>query len=171
MADVVTSPASVLSPQAALEELRTFEGVIRQSHQLAAALETPAIAATRKKAVIRRLADDLKLSRVTRNFLFVLTDHRRTSSLSEIVQAFESALDERAGILPAEISSADEMTEAQRRALAAELEKVTGKRVRMRYSVDASLIGGVMAKVGSVVYDGSVRGSLQSLEHRLSAEG
>jgi F-type H+-transporting ATPase subunit delta len=171
LADVVTAPGSSLAPEAALAELRAFESTIRESHELTAALATPAIAGSRKKAVIGRIADILKLSTVTRNFLFVLTDHRRTGSLSEIAHAFQTVLDERTGILPAEIASAGEMNEAERAALAAELEKLTGKRVRMTFAVDRSLIGGVVAKVGSMLYDGSVRGSLESLQRRLSAEG
>ena len=170
LADVVTRPDAELAPQAALNELRAFEDAVRESPALAAALETPAIPASRKKAVVGRLADALQLSRIVRNFLFVLVDHRRTQSLSQIIHSFEAALDQRAGVLPAEILSAGEMPETQRASLAAELERVTGKRVRMRFAVEPSLIGGVVAKVGSVVYDGSVRGSLQSLEQRLSAE-
>ena len=91
-------------------------------------------------------------------------------SLREIIQAFEAAMDEHMGILPAEVASAFEMDEEARATLAAELEKITGKRIRMSFAVDRSLIGGVAAKVGSTIYDGSVRGSLQSLEQRLSME-
>lgn len=170
LADVVTADGSPLSPAAALDELRAFESVIRGSRELALALETPAIAGSRKKAVIGRIADILKLSQITRNFLFVLMDRRRTSSLNEIVHAFSAVLDERMGIEPAEIASAQTMNDAQRAALAAELEKLTGKRIRMTFAVEPALIGGVVAKVGSTVYDGSVRGSLESLERRLSAE-
>ena len=171
LADVVTARGSSLTPGAALGELRAFESAIRESAELVAALETPAVSGSRKKAVVGRIADILKLSLVTRNFLFVLIDHRRTGSFGEIVHAFQASLDERTGILPAEIASASEMNEAERAALAAELEKLTGKRIRMTYAVDRSLIGGVVAKVGSTLYDGSVRGSLESLERRLSAEG
>jgi F-type H+-transporting ATPase subunit delta len=171
LADVVTARGSSLAPETALGELRAFESAIRESHELAAALETPAIPASRKKAVVGRIADKLQLSPVTRNFLFVLTDRRRMGSLSEMIHAFRAVLDERTGILPAEIASAGEMNEAERAALAAELEKLTGKRIRMTFAVDRSLIGGVVAKVGSTLYDGSVRGSLESLERRLSAEG
>jgi len=66
---------------------------------------------------------------------------------------------------------ARELTEAQRTAVTAELERLTGKRIRMRVATDASLIGGVTARIGSTVYDGSVRGQLESLERRLGAEG
>jgi F-type H+-transporting ATPase subunit delta len=170
LADVVTGAGSSLAPEAALAQLRAFESALRESRELHAALETPAIPASRKKAVVGRIVDILQISHVTRNFLFVLIDHRRTASFGEIVHAFQAALDERTGVLPAEIAAAGEMNEAERAALAAELEKLTGKRIRMSFAVDRSLIGGVMAKVGSTVYDGSVRGSLESLERRLSAE-
>ncbi len=170
LADVVAGPTSPLTPDAALNELRAMEGAMKQSHDLAQALATPAIPASRKKAIIGRLADLLGLSKITRNFLLVLSDHRRTESLSQIVRAFEAAMDERNGVVPAEIAAASELTEAQRAELRAELEKITGKRVRMSFAVDHSLIGGVVAKVGSTVYDGSVRGALHSLEQRLSAE-
>jgi F-type H+-transporting ATPase subunit delta len=170
LADVVTARGSSLAPEAALAELRAFESALRESPELRAALETPAISPSRKKAVVGRIVDVLKISPVTRNFLFVLIDHRRTGSFGEIVHAFQASLDERTGVLPAEIASASEMNEAERAALAAELGKLTGKRIRMTYAVDRSLIGGVVAKVGSTLYDGSVRGSLESLERRLSAE-
>jgi F-type H+-transporting ATPase subunit delta len=170
LADVVTASGSSLTPEAALAELRAFESAIRESRELVAALETPAVSGSRKKAVIGRIVDILKLSTVTRNFLFILIDRRRVGSFAEIVQAFQAALDERTGILPAEIASATEMNHAERAALAAELEKLTGKRVRMTFTVDRALIGGVVAKVGSMLYDGSVRGSLESLQRRLSAE-
>jgi F-type H+-transporting ATPase subunit delta len=171
LADVVTARGSSLAPEAALAELRAFESALRESPELRAALETPAVSASRKKAVVGRIVDILKLSTVARNFLFVLIDHRRTHLFGEIVHAFQASLDERTGLLPAEIASASEMNEAERAALAAELEKLTGKRIRMKYTVDRSLIGGVVAKVGSTLYDGSVRGSLESLQRRLSAEG
>lgn len=168
LADVVTAAGSALTPQAALAELRAFESAIRESPALAAALETPAIAPSRKKAVIARLVELLKLSPVTRNFLFILTDRRRTGALSEIVRAVEAVFDERTGVLPAQIAAAGDMNEADRAALAAQLEKIAGKRIRMTFAIDESLIGGVVAKVGSTVYDGSVRGSLESLQRRLS---
>lgn len=170
LADVVTAPASALTPDAALNELRAFAETLHESHQLSQALATPAVQASRKKAVISKLADMLGLSKIIRNFLFVLTDHGRIGSMPEIVKAFEIALDQRNGVVPAEIASASEINEAERAALAAQLERITGKRVRLSFVVDRDLIGGVLAKVGSTVYDGSVRGSLHSLQQRLSAE-
>jgi F-type H+-transporting ATPase subunit delta len=170
LADVVAAPGSALRPDAALAELRSFESAIRESHELTLVLGTPSIASSRKKAVIGKIAERMQLSPIVRNFLFVLTDRRRVGSLAQIIGAFETALDERMGIVRAEIEAAQEMDDAQRTALGTELEKLTGKRIRMAFGVNSSLIGGAIARVGSIVYDGSVRGSLASLAKRLSAE-
>ena len=171
LADVVTSGRAELAPQAALAELRSFEATLKESPELENALITPAVALGRKRAVVERVTDVLKLSRTTRNLLLVLVDHRRIASLSDIIQSFEVVVDERLGFARAEVTSARELTEPQRTGLNARLESLTGKRIRARYSVDHELIGGLVARIGSTVYDGSVRGQLESLERRLSAEG
>ncbi len=171
LADVVTATGSSLNPQQAVAELRAFEGALADSPELQNALITPAVPAARKRAVVGRVADLLKLSRVTRNFLFVLVDKRRIASLSGIIKDFEAVVDARLGFAQAEVSSPVELTDAQSRALNAQLERLTGKRIRMRFTLDPSLIGGAVARIGSTVYDGSVRGQLASLERRLTTEG
>jgi F-type H+-transporting ATPase subunit delta len=170
LADVVTQAASGLRPNDAVSELGAFEDALKSSAELQEVLVTPAIPIGRKRAVIGRLADILKLSRVTRNFLFVLLDHRRMPLIPEILSAFELIVDERMGFARADVQSARELSEAQRAALTARLQQLTGKRIRARYAVDDRLIGGAVARIGSRIYDGSVRGQLESLERRLSAE-
>jgi len=171
LADVVAATGSPLAPQAAISELRAFESALRSSPELNNALITPAVPGSRKKAVIGRIADLLKLSRISRNLLFVLIDHRRIASLSDILQTFETVLDERLGFARADVASARGLTDDQRSALTACLERLTGKRIRTQFAVDQALIGGVMARIGSTVYDGSVRGQLLGLQRRLSTEG
>jgi F-type H+-transporting ATPase subunit delta len=107
---------------------------------------------------------------VARNFLYVLIDHRRIAALDGVLHSFEIIVDERMGFARAEVSSAKDLSDAQRTALSAQLERMTGKRIRMRYAVDPSLIGGVVARIGSTVYDGSVRGQLDSLGRKLATE-
>jgi len=170
LADVVSPASSGLRPQDAVSELRAFESTLRSSPELQTALITPAVPNARKKAVVGRVADALELSRITRNFLYVLIDHRRIASLSDIIHTFELVVDERLGFARAEISSASELTEPQRTAVSGQLERLTGKRIRPHFSVDGALIGGVVARIGSTVYDGSVRGQLHALERRLAAE-
>jgi F-type H+-transporting ATPase subunit delta len=170
LADVVTGSASGIRPEDALAELRTFDATLGSSPELRNALASPSVPASRKRAVVGRIADQLGLSRIMRNFLFVLIDHRRIAEVPQILPAFELVLDQRLGFARAEVSSAGELSEAQRSTLNRRLERLTGKRIRMRFSVDESLIGGVVARLGSTVYDGSVRSRLHGLEHRLAAE-
>ncbi len=170
LADIVTADGSPISPQKALSELRDFEGALEASPDLRKALVTPAVPNARKKAVVGRIADLLGISRVPRNFLFVLVDRRRIASLAEIVRRFEEVLDERLGFARADVSTATRIGEEQRTALAQGLGRLTGKRIRARYAVDPALIGGVVARIGSTVYDGSVRGQLASLGRRLAGE-
>jgi len=170
LADVVTAANSTVRPQDTLKQLQAFDAMLRSSADLQNALATPAVPAGRKKAVVAKLGEMLGLSRVVRNFLFVLIDHRRIAGLTEIIQTFEKTIEERLGFARAEVTAARELTEPQRVALNGELERLAGKRIRMRVSVDEALIGGVMARIGSTVYDGSVRGRLHSLERRLTAE-
>jgi F-type H+-transporting ATPase subunit delta len=170
LADVVSAGSSAIPPEEALKELRAFEGALRESGELVNALITPSVPNARKRAVVARIADRLAISRIVRNFLFVLVDHRRIASFSEILHSFELILDERLGFARAEVSSARELTEAQRAALNEQLTRLTGKRIRMHFAVDESLIGGAVARIGSTVYDGSVRGQLHALERRLSTE-
>jgi F-type H+-transporting ATPase subunit delta len=171
LADVVTAGASPLRPEAAVAELRAFDAALQSSAELQNALMSPAVAASRKRAVVGRIADILHLSPISRNFLYVLIDRRRIASLAAIIHSLEVIVDERLGFARAEVAAAGELTEAQRNALNTELERLTGKRLRMRFAVDESLIGGVVARIGSTVYDGSVRGQLASLERHLSMEG
>ena len=170
LADVVTAPNSGTTAERTIAELRSFEFALRYSPELQNALVTPSVPGSRKKAVVGRIADILKLSRITRNFLFVLVDHRRIPALSGIIQNLEEVLDQRLGYARADVASAAELTETQQRAVNAQLERLTGKRIRMQFRIDPQLIGGVTARIGSTVYDGSVRGQLRALERRLSAE-
>jgi F-type H+-transporting ATPase subunit delta len=180
LADVVTQGStgqgstggatSGLGPEAALREIGSFAAALAGSHELGQALSSPAVPGSRKRAVAGRIADVLQLSRIARNFLFVLIDHRRITLLPQIMHSFELIVDERLGFARAEVSAAAQLSDSQRAAIQAQLEHLTGKRIRMRVAVDPSLIGGVMARIGSTVYDGSVRGQLQSLGQRLSTE-
>ena len=170
LADVVTAPGSPVPPQAAVAELHSFEAAIASSADLRNALISPAVANSRKKAVVARLVKALGISRITQNFLFVLIDRRRIDGLAEIGQILEQTIDQRLGFATAQVVAARQLTEAQQTALAAELQRLAGKKIRLRVAVDANLIGGAVARIGSTVYDGSVRGRLQSLERRLNAE-
>jgi F-type H+-transporting ATPase subunit delta len=170
LVDVATGPRSGVDPHQLLRELRGFEEVLGASAELRAALASPAVPPGRKRAVVGRIGEQLGISRIARNLLFVLSDHRRMGMLTEVLEAFDLLSDERLGFTRAEISSARELDQGQRERVSHELERLTGKKVRMRYAVDRGLLGGLVARLGSTVYDGSVRGQLQALGKRLAAE-
>jgi F-type H+-transporting ATPase subunit delta len=167
LADIVMGASSPVRPQEAVAQLKAFAETLRSSTELYNALTTPAVQLSRKKAVVGRIAEDLPVSPVIRNFLFVIIGHHRIPLLAEIVEAFELQLDERMGYVRAEVVSARELSAEQRGMLNGSLEHLSGKLVRMQFKIEESLIGGAVARIGSTVYDGSVRGQLQSLERRL----
>jgi F-type H+-transporting ATPase subunit delta len=106
---------------------------------------------------------------MVRNFIAVLIDKGRMRFLDEIVAEFSHELNQRLGFAEAEITTTRELTAGERSALEADLAKVTGKKIRARYDQDLSIIGGAVARVGSTVYDGSLKGQLEKLREQLTA--
>lgn len=144
-----------------------FEQTVQSVPELRNVLLSPAVSNSRKRAVIARFAELLPLARLVRNFLYVLIDRRRADLLAEIADAFDTAVDERLGLVRAEITSAVPLDGRQKLELESALSQLAGKRVRCAFSTDDSLIGGVVARIGSTVYDGSVRTQLQSMQQLL----
>lgn len=167
LVDIVVGPKTGLDPAKALEQIRSFDAAVKSSPDLRTILASPSVSTARKRQVIRRIADALELDRIIRNFLLVLSDHRRAGALSEVIDALDVLLDERLGFVRAEVASAFELSQEQRDRLSTELGKLAGSQVRMRFTVEPDLIGGVTARLGSKVYDGSVRGQLTNLRRRL----
>ena len=170
LVDVVLAPGSGLKPEDATAQLKIVEEWIKGSPDLRSIFITPAVPTSRKRAVLTKLAAEAGLAPMIRNFLCVILDHRRIAQLTEIRQAFETILDEQTGFVSAQVTSATGLDDQQWRAIETELARMTGKRVRMHTMVDPELLGGVMAKVGSTVYDGSLRGQLEGMRHKLMTE-
>ena len=150
-------------------ELHSLSQALALSAELRAVLETPAVPAAQKLKVVDAVVAGTGASPVTRNFLAVLVQNRRVAALGEIARLFEVEMNERRGFSEAEVTSWRELGEDEKRSLAARLEAVLGKKVRARYQKDESLLGGARIRVGSTIYDGSVRGQLRKLKEQLSA--
>jgi F-type H+-transporting ATPase subunit delta len=170
LADVVLDPKSQSKPDQLMAEMRTFATLLEGSPELQNALASPSVPVGRKRAVLGRIADKLGLGRIGRNFLFVLISHRRMDALAAVVDAFEVVLDERLGFSRGNVTSAQELNGGQQAQLETELARLTGRRMRLRFTTDPGLIGGVVARIGSTVYDGSVKGRLETMGRQLSAE-
>ena len=169
LADVVMGPGSVLKPEDAVAQLRAVDAIIQGSPELRNALLTPAIQNSRKRAVMAKLLEQAGGgSPLIRNFTYVLIDHRRITMMGEIREAFELEIDQRLGFARAEVTSATALDHRVSANLETELSRLTGKRMRLRFDVDPALLGGVMARIGSTVYDGSVRGELLQLGRKLA---
>jgi F-type H+-transporting ATPase subunit delta len=109
-------------------------------------------------------------SRTLRNYLFVIVDQRRAGMLVEIEQAFSRLLDARQGITQASVTSSAELTAEERAELGVALAKLTGEKVQAQYTTDAALIGGAVVRIGSTIYDGSVRTQLERMRARMISE-
>ena len=151
------------------EELRTMVAVVEANPDLRRVWESPAIPQEQKLAVLDGIAQRAGLVTAARNFLAVLIDHRRIPMLSQIARQFEVELNQRLGLAEAEISSARELFPGEKSALEAQIAKLTGMKVRARYSTRPDVLGGAIVRLGSTIYDGSVRGQLRRIKEQLSA--
>jgi F-type H+-transporting ATPase subunit delta len=167
LADVALAQGAA---DAALKQLNDFAGAFAESAELRNVLASPAVLREEKHGVIEKIAARLGAGKIIRNFLFVVADHHRTHILPEILATFQQVVRERQGIAEAEISSAIELSAAQRKKFAQILERVTGKKIEAKFSLDPALLGGAVIRVGDTIYDGSVRSSLNEMRARLAGE-
>jgi F-type H+-transporting ATPase subunit delta len=152
------------------QELANFAALIRESPDLQAFLSNPSIARAAKHSAIDAIVARMGASRTLRNYLFVIVDQRRAGMLIEIEQAFSRLLDARQGITQASVTSATELTKQERAELGAALGKLTGEKVQTHFATDAGLIGGSVVRIGSTIYDGSVRTQLERMRARMISE-
>jgi F-type H+-transporting ATPase subunit delta len=167
LADVALAQGAADS---ALKQLGEFAAAFGTSSELRNFLTSPGVPREAKHGAIEKIASRVGAGKIIRNFLFVIADHHRTHILPEIVDAFEDVIRQRQGIAEAEISSAVELSAAQKKKIAQTLERLTSKKIQAKYSLDPALLGGAVVRVGDTVYDGSVRKSLNEMRARLVAE-
>jgi F-type H+-transporting ATPase subunit delta len=169
-----TALADITLAQGAAEpasrQLADFGAVYAESAELRNFLASPAVDRDAKHAVIEKLVARLGASKILRNFLFVIADHQRTHILPEIIVAFQGVVRQRQGFAEAEISSAVELNATQKAEFLGTLERLTGKRVEARYSLEPALLGGAVVRIGDTIYDGSLRKRLNEMRARLAAQ-
>ena len=153
----------------ALTEVQAIAQLVAASKPLREVWEAPSIPAEQKRGLLDAIVARERISRPVRNFIAVVIDHRRIKFLQSIVQQLERELNQRMGFTEAQIISARELSEPERRALETQVEKLTRRKVRARYAQDRSLLGGAVVRVGSTIYDGSVRGRLQRIRQAISS--
>ncbi len=167
MADVVVDRQ--LDAGRISSELESIGTVLGESAELRTVWDSPSVASEQKLGLLDAIAKKLSISREVRNFVAVLISNRRIHAYSEIAKNTIAQINERLGIADAEIISVRDLGAQERRRLEDQVAEVTGKQLRVRYALDPKLIGGVVVKVGSTIYDGSVRGQLQRMKGQLTS--
>jgi F-type H+-transporting ATPase subunit delta len=166
-ADVVLSGR--LNADQSIAELRTIASLLAESSDLRRVWENPAIPAEQKRRVLDVIVERDGISKPVRNLVAVLIDHRRVHFLDPIIRQLEKELDSRMGFAEAKITSARALGDAEKSEFEGQVAKLTGKKVRAQYELDASLLGGAVVRIGSTIYDGSVKGQLERIREAISA--
>jgi F-type H+-transporting ATPase subunit delta len=164
-ADVVT--AGRLDADAIDRKLEDFLGTWSGSAELRALFANPAVAAAQKLAILDRLNETLGMQKELRNLLAVLIANNRIGLIAEVAAAYRAELKERQGIRQVEIVTARELGQSERATLEAGAGKLAGGRIEASFKQDSSILGGAVVRIGSTVYDGSLRGRLERLKEAL----
>jgi len=157
-----------LDAAVAREQLNSFAEAVRESVELRRIWESPAISAEQKRRVLDAIVGQVNAFEAVRNFMAVIIDHRRIPMLDEIARQFAVELDAQLGLVEAQVSSVRQLSTQEKHELESQVERLTGKKVRAHYTSDPGLLGGVMVRVGSMIYDGSIRGQLDKMKQELS---
>lgn len=150
-------------------DLNAIVTMVVESDALRRVWENPSIPAVQKRNILDALVERAGIVKIIRNFVAVLIDHQRIRNLPQIARQFERELNARLGYADAEVTSVHELDPQDREAIEQQVERVVGKKVRARYQTNKELLGGAMIRVGSTVYDGSIRGQLAKIREQLSA--
>ena len=167
LADVVTE---FKLPVADVEkELNDFVTTWDASAELREVFGDPSVPVTQKIAVLDGMKGKLKLAPQVRNFIAVLIEHDRIASVHEVVAEYHKELQARLGVHHAEITSARELSAEDKASLLEQVAKLAKGQVEASFKLDASILGGVVVRIGATVYDGSVLGRVERLKEVLTA--
>lgn len=165
LADVTTERREEREVQ---NELAQWATTIESNPQLEEIFANPTVAYDQKRKVLEEMISRTRVRETTASFLRVLLKNQRLSQLRGIVDRYGQMLDERAGVVAANVTTARPISEELRNALHETLAARTGQKVRLTFHIDEAIIGGVVARIGSTIIDGSVRNQLERLSERLA---
>lgn len=164
LADVVVKTGDT---ETVKNELKTWEEMMNSNGDLLDAFRNPAIQHASKEKVLETLLEKAKPAKTTSNFLRILLRNNRLTELGSINEKFASVLEERSGVVSANVTSARALSEAEKAELKTKLERLTGKKINLNFDIKQEIIGGVVTRIGSTVYDGSVKTQLENLKQQL----
>ena len=144
-------------------EVQIWAAMIADNPQLKEVFANPTVAYDHKRVILEELLTRTRVRETTASFLRVLLKNQRLAELPEIAERFGHILDERGGVVAAEITTARPIPEELKKALHDSLASATGRTVRLTFATDEAIIGGVVARIGSTIFDGSVESNLGRL--------
>lgn len=150
-------------------DLKSLVSLVAENDTLRKVWENPSVPAEQKRNLLDMIAGRIGVVKIIRNFMAVLIDHGRVRDLPQIARQFELELNARLGFADAEVTSVRELSDEDRVAIEQQIERVAGKKVRAKYKTNPTLLGGAVIRVGSTVYDGSIRGQLAKIKEQLTA--
>ena len=159
-----------LDPGPISSQLGDFAAAWHESRDLREIFLDPSYPVAQKVAVLDKLNTRLELSGPVRNFIAVLISHDRMGGFDEVVADYRREIDRRLGISEVTVTTARPLEDDERKELELHAATLAGGRVNAHFSEDGALIGGVVLRIGSTVYDGSVRGRLDRLKQQLAGE-
>ena len=151
------------------EELKIWEQMVQSNPLLLEALTNPTVAYDQKSKLLSELIQKSNVQRTTANFLRLLLKNQRFAELPQINAKLSEIMDERAGVVSAEVVSARPISDSVKNSLEQTLQQITNRRVRLNYATDETLLGGIVTRIGSTIYDGSVRSQLERLKQELAS--
>ncbi len=160
--------AQNLNVDAVRTQLADFGKTFDDSRELREFLLNPSLPQADKLKVLDAIGSRIGIEKTVRNFIAVLMDHDRLHFLGEILEEYSTLADEANGIREVEIVSAKPLSDDERNLLQGKAGELAGTKVRVQWSEDAALLGGAVIRLGSRVYDGSVRAQLQGMKQHLA---
>lgn len=155
--------------QAVKEQLDALVEAVEGHDALQLLVVNPAISAQQKKAILSKISETLGVSDLVVRFVDVVADKERLDHLALMAEAYGKLLDEHLGIVSAEVTTSTPLNPGQTAELENSLRRATGAEVRIARRTDPELLGGVVTRIGDVVYDGSLRGHLERIRQRLES--
>ncbi len=149
------------------QDVASMANAIQSSDELSALLTNPVFPRDDREKIVMSILQRIGASKTVANFSKLLLDRERLSILPDISRELSAMIDEKSGQITAEVTSAVKLSPAQETELKTALESLSGKKVQIEASEDPALLGGVIAKVGDMVYDGSIRTQLRELGRTL----
>jgi F-type H+-transporting ATPase subunit delta len=152
------------------QQLASFDATLSSSQELREVLEDPSIPEPQKLRLLDAIASRLSLDKIVRNFIALIAGHHRLQEFAAISMAYAALADEAGNVTDVEVVSASPLSDASKSQLVAQIAKlVGGQQINPAYTQDPALLGGAIIRIGSTVYDGSVRSQLQHLKQSLIA--